>query len=308
MNKAVILTLYAHPEQANILIKQLLKDEETDIFIHIDKKEEDKVLPYLLKNERVIINTNNIVVHWGADEHLKAILSTYRLILSQEKKYEYVLMCSGSDLLVKPDLDGFLCRHKGEIFIDCFNENPDEKDKQRRTFLLHKWPKVYLNVYDNKYHPARIARRLRIILFNRFPNILKKKVEYNTDSIRFYHSLAWQAFPIEMVKFIIDFLDTNKTFFDIYDGELVAEEGFFATMVMMSPYKDKLNFTDGRSRSLTFAKVCVNNRTPILTTKDIPIIDNDEMAYFARKFDLNTDKDVIEYYMKKTGVFDTTSD
>lgn len=308
MNKAVILTLYAHPEQANILIRQLLKDEETDIFIHIDKKEEDKVLPYLLKNERVIINTNNIVVHWGSDEFLKAVLNTYRLILSQEKKYEYVLMCTGHDLLVKPGLDDFLCKHKGEIFIDCFNENPIEMDKKRRTFLLHKWPRFYLNLFNNKYHPIRIARSLRIRMINRFPNILKKKVNYDTDSIRFYYSYAWIAFPIEMVKFIIDFLDNNKTFFDIYEGALAAEEGFFATMVMMSPYKEKLNFTDGRSRSLTFFNTPENNHPPILTTKDIPRIDNDEMAYFARKFDLNTDKDVIEYYMNKTGVFDTSSD
>ena len=308
MKKAVILILHTRPEQANILIKQLLVDREIDIFVHINKREEDKVLPYLIKNERVLINKNNVVVHWGSDGLLKAVLNTYRMIISQNVNYEYVLMCTGSDLLVKADLDDFLFAHKGEAFIDCINDDPDKIDKWRRAFLLHKWPKFYLHRIDRKYNPIRIARSLRMRLFSMFPGLQKKEITYDVNSVHFYYSFVWHAFPFEIIKYIIDFLDENKTFLEIYEGAFMSDESFFATIVMMSPYKDRIKFSNGRSKSITYNKHAVNNHPPILTTSDIPDIDNNEMAYFARKFDFNVDRNVIDYYLNKTGVFEEGTD
>ena len=85
----------------------------------------------------------------------------------------------------------------------------------------------------------------------------------------------------------------------LYHYALVAEEGFFLTVIMNSPFSDRVVFNDdGRTKTLTFTKPFVHSHPPIFTIDDIDLITNSN-CFFARKFDERVDSSIIDYYYNR---------
>lgn len=291
MRKAVVVTVYNNPEQLNIFTKQLLSDNTTEIFIHLDKKKQD-IRPLIETNEHIHFVEDSVDVEWGGYSFLMAIIKSWRQVINYGK-FDYVVLCSGQDLMVKNGLDQYLQDHPKQIFIDSF-----EDDKTRRAFLLHKWPHRYFKIIDTKFSLTRILRVLRIKIFKAGIPVLKRKLNYDVNSIKFYKNWFWSCIPYEVIEWIVNYLDANPDYIEVFKG-FVAEEGFIATTIMLSPYKDWLKFdSNGKSHSLTYRKLSVNNHPPILNVDDIPQIEKSD-CFFARKIDINTDSEIIEYFNSK---------
>lgn len=296
MKKAFILVAHQLPEQVNILINQLITDGETDIYVHVDKKAEDKIKSLIISGDHVFFIHNNVSINWGENGLLKATLNSYREILATGQQYKYVLMVTGQDLLIRDGLDDFLEKSNGRAYIDCDNDKPEYYNRFKKAMLLHPWPKVFLNRYDFKLNPIKVLRALRLRTYMLFPNLNRKKLSFDVNNMQFYYDKVWHAFPIEIVKYIIEFLDDHPDFWDIYENSFMADEGFFTTVIENSPFKDRIIFENGRCKSITFNKKAVNNHPPILTMDDINEILNSHNTFFARKFDIRVDKEVIEYF------------
>lgn len=177
--------------------------------------------------------------------------------------------------MVKNNLDEFLINHPNQVFIDSW-----EQDKARRAFLLHKWPDKYFKIIDTKLSLTRIMRALRIKILMLGLPVFKRKVKYDVSKITFYKNWFWSCIPYQVIKWIINYLDENPDYIDVFKG-FVAEEGFIAKTIMLSPYKDWLKFDSlGKSYSLTFRKESINNHPPILTKDDIESIEATE-KFFA---------------------------
>lgn len=294
MKNAIILYIYKNPHQVNRLIEQLLSSTNDDIYVHINKLY-DGIRTELVQNDRVYVTRNNIPAVWYSDGLFLAIIQMLKEVIESRKEYNHVLMISGQDMLVRDGLDDYLEKHREQIFFDV------RKDNQRfaRAVLLYKWPSIYKHNWQFKYHPMRILRSLRIRILKLGIPFRRKKIVYDTDSIEFYHNTFWGSMPFVVAKWIIDFLNKNSGFEDIYKGAILAEEKFLGTLFMMSPYKDWVKFdTNNQAHSLTFTYKVVNNHVPALTMSDIPEIEKSE-AFFARKIDPDVDMDFINYYYKK---------
>lgn len=292
MNKAVIIFVYKNPDQVNLLIKQLINDQSTDVFVHIDKKY-DNIKTSIINNEHVHIIKNNINVEWGSDSLLLAHLNCCKEILTTGN-YDYLISCSGADMMINNGLNEFLEQNKGKSFIDSYKQ-----DKIRRIYLLHHWPSNMRTLRDNKYDPIRILRRLRIELLKMGLPLFRKKVTYDTSKITFYKCWFWFAIPTEIISYILEFLNTNPNFLQVYKGGLVADEGFWATIIMNSPFKESIIYNEGKAESLTFLYTLNrNSHPPTLTLKDIPILEQSG-KFFARKFDSGIDSQVINYFYNK---------
>ena len=292
MKNAIILLVHQLPEQVNIFLTQLLKNTSMDIFIHINKRY-DNIREQLLKDERVFISTNNIEITWGSDEVLKATLLMLREVANSGSEYGHVLINTGQDLLVKKGIDNYLAEHRKQIFFEGYKQ-----DARRRAFLLYKWPARYRQLMDSKFNPNKILRRFRIELFSKGWPLGKKKLSIDTRNIEFYRNWFWGAIPMEVVRYILYFVDNNPSYMEIYENALVPEEGFFLTLIMQSEYKDWVNFHDGHTDSLTNVLARSNGHPIVVKYEDIEEIDNSPF-YFARKFDIRTDKKVVEYYQNK---------
>lgn len=294
MKKAIIILAHQLPEQLNIFLEQLLTDPDFDIYIHVNKLCEN-IIKDIRKDERIKITKNNIEIHWGSDEVLKAILIMYDEVLSSNKNYEYVLINTGQDLLVKKDLDQFLEEHKGRAFVQFRSNDLEKVDCNNRAWLLHKWPKIYRNLYDFKFHPIRILRSLRVRMCRNFDWFAKKKVNIDLKGYIFYYDFMWNALPIEIVRYISTYVKDNPEYMKIYEGAFIPEERFFTTLIMHSIYKDRI---EPNSKSLTYCSGNANNHPLVINMQDISGIEESGL-FFARKFDIRKDSEVIEYFRKK---------
>lgn len=100
----------------------------------------------------------------------------------------------------------------------------------------------------------------------------------------FYRNFWWSVLPFEAVAWMVDYIDDNPAYLDVFRG-YVAEEAFITTTLMRSPFAGSLTFdSEGRSHSLTFTRPLENNHPPVLTDEDIKEA-LDSGLFFARKVD-----------------------
>lgn len=296
MKKAYVITIYNHIEYFNKFIKQLLSDGTSDVFVHVDKKY-DYLKNQIAKDSRVYIIDNNISVEWGGWSQLLAIIELWKQATSNEK-YDWIILCSGQDIMVKKNIDEYLLNHRNEIFIDSW-----EDDKTRRSFLLYKWPKKYFRIIDTKLSLTRLRRVLRIKLFRTGLPFGKRKINYDVKNITFYKNWFWSCIPGEVIEWILHYMETHPDYIEVFKG-YVAEEGFITTTIMLSPYKDWIKFDDtGKSHSLTYRRPSINNHPPILVRDDIKEVDDKEYCFFARKVsDIGEGAEFVKYYFDMFGI------
>ncbi len=289
---AIIILIHKMPEQVNLFLEQLLKDTSMDIFIHINKKY-DSIREKLIKNERIHVPTNNLDIVWGDENILKAILLMMKTVRDTGENYGYVLINTGQDLLLKPGIDDFFDKQNNRIFIDGHKEN-----NRRRAYVMHRWPNYYRRLMDFKFHPVKMMRRLRIEFYTLFP-IWEKKTKFDVSRVTFYYNEFWCAIPQEIAHYVLDYCKEKPEFLDIYMNGLVPEEAFMLTLLMMSPYKERVEFDEkGYSHNLTYLKGSTNGHTQTNTCEDIETLD-DSGCFFSRKFDLHVDKEVVMHYYNK---------
>lgn len=294
MKHAIILFIHHLPEQVNIFIDQILKSTDMDIYIHINAKYYD-LKDKLIKDNRVFISDSCFPITWGGDGLTHAIIQMFKEVINSGKEYGHVLLCSGQDLIIKRGLEEFLDNNTDKVYLDSH-----ESDRVRRIYLLHEYPKCFLQLLDSKWDIRKILRSLYMKLLYRGVNLFPKRITYDVRSITFYYSPFWGALPFPVIKHVVD-ITSNESFMTIYNGSFMTEESFLATIVMNSPYSSMLHFDEnGLSHSLTYILGSVNGHPPVITMNDISKL-SDSGAFFARKFDARIDNEVIKYYRNLIG-------
>ena len=117
MKKAYLLIVHKNPIQINILLKQLLEDEESDIYVHVNKLN-DKLKADLLDHDRITILKNNINVYWGTESINEVLILLLKEAINSEKDYEYFSFRTGQDLQIRRGVDKFLVENDRKIFIN----------------------------------------------------------------------------------------------------------------------------------------------------------------------------------------------
>ena len=295
MKKAVILLAHQLPNQLNEFVSQLISDGTTDVYLHINKKCES-ILDSIKKNEHLFITTNNIPIVWGTDSVLHAILVMFKEIIDSNAAYDYVLCCSGQDLLIQTGLDSFLEQNKGQVFIDTEDMAREYAQQYAKTRLLYKWPKLYLRKIDNRYNPIRILRSIRHRLCMKNLAIGKKRIE-NFNKINFYKDYYHFAVPYDVFSYIYN-KSNDKEYMEIFNSSFLPEELFFTTTIMNSEFKNRVYFVDNKAASIALRNDETNHHPKIYESKDIDYLEHSGF-YLARKFDERIDKEVINYFVNK---------
>lgn len=302
MKRAVLCIAHKSPEQLNVLIKQFLADApETDIYFHIDKKAE-KIKADIMKHPQVFFIQNSHSITWGDDSTVRMLVDAFSEIVSQGKQYDYFQICTGQDLMVRPGLDRFLEEHRGKIYADI------GRLPRMRYYLLYKFPKFLCKDISHSFFLRNLNRAYTLLaILGLAP---KKEVHYDIKNMEVYYSFNWSFMPYEVLCYIDHFLKSNPTFLDLYWGARLPEDSFLGTLLMNSPYKEAIDrekvhyefFGRGIKRcshSLTY----MSNyppliHPPILTESDIPDIENSG-CFMARKFDMATEPEAVDYFLKK---------
>jgi hypothetical protein len=284
---AYILQIHKNPDQVNMFINQLISEGLADVFIHIDKRKYEQLSGKLVKNKHVKVLEKSIICEWGDISQVDTTIMLLREVVASNNHYDFVCLRSGQDLLVKDGFKEFLLENKNKVFMDFKSVT-----KKNMCAMEIKWPKKARSRYTSA-HPIRIFRRVLQDLYsigiNLFPNKNFWPKEYS-----FYKGSQWFTIPFEVAKYIIDFLDDNEWYYNYFKNTFTPDEWFFHTLIMNSHFKS--NVTNNNLLFLKWGeKFSERNSPQCLTMADIHVIEKSD-NFFARKFDENIDKPVIEYY------------
>ena len=118
MKIAYIVLCHKNVQQINKLL-DLLYDEESAFFIHIDKKANIQKSIHVKPNIHILPNDKRIDIKWGNISMIEATRNLIEAVFDDDKKYDYIWLMSGQDfpLRSKEDIKEYLEQNKGKNFI-----------------------------------------------------------------------------------------------------------------------------------------------------------------------------------------------
>lgn len=288
MKLAVLLQCHKSFYQINLLLNAMKHDNIT-FFIHVDKKSDiaDKI--ELRKNVILLPDKFRVDVRWGQYSIVQATLNLMNYA-TQYDHYDYFCLMSGQDFpIVSPNiLISYLKSNNGKNFVNLFESknfglNHTNNYDKRNEIVFPKW-------IIERNLPIRVIRRLWVMVtggYNHTYKIFKRNPSIN---LNFYFGSTWWCIHSDFVNWMNDYLDKNKLYEEFYKLTVCADESFFQTLLMNSPYADTrcdylhyIDWSEGK------------NSPKNLTTKDYNYIINSGKM-FTRKID--EDYRLIELLIK----------
>jgi len=279
MKLAYIIQTHRGEKQLISLINRL-SDKDTDIFFHIDKKNE----PLYLNLYKKYLNNTNVYfvkdresVNWSAYSMVRATLKLMNMVKDTGRKYDYISFISGQDYPIKSNdyIRAFLTKNQGKEFMEfrdikgyfwrlkCysfFRENPKNR-------------KFYMRVLDNiiRYPQKLLVRR------NNFKNM------------NLYSGSAWTTLTYDCLLYILKYLEHNPQFEDQFKYTSCSDEHFFQMIVINSSFKERVV-----NNNLRYTDWSGGGSSPkTLTSEDYDkLVDSDKL--YARKFNIDQDENIIK--------------
>jgi hypothetical protein len=287
---AFILQIHKNPEQVNKFINQLISDGHADVFVHIDKRNYEKISEKIVKSPFVKVLKESIICEWGDISQVSTTILLLREVLATKKNYDFVCLRSGQDLVVKDEFKNFLLKNQRKVFMTLRNV-----DRFNLGLMEINWPKNTRKRYTTA-HPNRIYRRVLQSLYRKGLNIFPN-ANYWPKEYSFYNGSQWFSIPLEVANYIIEFLDKNEWYYKYFENTLCPDEWFFHTLIMNSHYKPDV--VNNNHMFLKWGEKFSEQSSPqYLTIDDLQLIE-ESGHFFARKFDEDIDRSVVEYFSNK---------
>lgn len=289
-NVRVAYLLVAHKcsEQVNMFIEQLLSYGDCDVYVHVDRKNPD-LLNEIIKSPRVI--TCSIYdVRWGSFEIVNAAIELMKMVYASGKNYTHMYFGSGQDLLVRQGLYECLEKKPESIFLHIVGEVKNSDRESARYRIC--WPKKLMIRNDlHLYRFIRIAMQLLCksgIVLNKNKRVLSK-------AVRFYEGRTWFIAPIKVLEYIVEYINDNPDYVEFWKDSLAADLMFFQTIIMNSPYADRV---EEELMYVNFGKTFKTMNHPLtITMATVNEIEKGNY-YCARKFEMEN-RNVIDYFINK---------
>lgn len=261
---------------------RLLDDERNDIYIHIDKK----VREFNFKYFQNICNKSNIKfikrmkVYWGGYSQVQCELNLLEEAL--KNNYEYYHLISGVDLPIKTQsyIHDYFNKNKGTEFIR-FMESGWDYNRVSKVHLINDYCKT-----NNKF------LELTYMIFNKIANKFINKDNYDRSkkfNYEFKKGDNWFSITHECAEYIL----SNKNLIrNMFKYSVCPDEHFIHTLIYNSKFKDKISYTT------CLREIDWNRGFPyVYKSEDYNMLMKSENL-FARKFDSNVDKKIIDKIYK----------
>lgn len=265
---------------------KILDDEKNDFYIHIDKKVKNfdfEKIKNIVKKSKIIF-TERIDIKWGHSSQIDCELILLKS--AANNSYSYYHLLSGVDMPIKPkeEIYNFFEKNLGKEFIHFQNKIYNMKNNDRFS-LYHLFPYFLRSKY--KYILGIIE-----IFFIKLQKILKIN-RIKNQNIQFQKGANWFSITDNFVEYV---LLKEKWIKDTFKYTSCCDEIFLQTLIINSEFKENLYSKEFDDNHITSVKRYIDwsRGTPYTFRKeDFNDLINSE-ALFARKFDLNTDREIID--------------
>lgn len=258
----------------------LLDDPRNDIYIHVDRKAGSLAQwrGRIHTDSASLTFTKRISVNWGGFSQIHAELIL--LEAAAAKKHAYYHLLSGADLPIKTqdDIHFFFECHHGAEFIGI-----DEADRTNDLFSQR------LQYY--RYFQDHIGRRTGLHIacleyLENFSLAIQKIAKVNRMRQDFspYKGPNWFSITHQMALYVLSQKDFIHSHFKYTLG---CDELFLQTLAMNSPYAE--NVVNNTLRYIDWHR----GSPYTFRSEDFDLLISSGKL-FARKFDENTDVEIVE--------------
>jgi hypothetical protein len=325
MKIAYLILVHKNPSQLQRLINRL-NNKDTTFIIHIDKKVDKNTLKSFFeiksRYKNIILIRNRIKVYWGSFSVVKATLECIKTLFEEDIKFDYAVLLSGEHYPIKSNKEiiNFLNKNKDKSFLE-YTEIPALKNNRfarwenQRGGLdrIERWhfhiKGFYLPILPSKHW---IIGKTGILIKRLSPNLylrLKKRISKNTEekvpksilikrkfpfNLKLYGGCQWWIFSKELTEYCMNFSEKNKKLIKFFNLTSIPDEIFFHTIVLNSKYKKNII-----NKKILFEKWGKNRAHPqTLTNVNFKEIKRSKY-FFARKFEINKDSEILDWIDKK---------
>ncbi|MCF8321925.1 MAG: beta-1,6-N-acetylglucosaminyltransferase [Flavobacterium sp.] len=286
MKQAILITAYKNYHHLEEIIQCF--DANFEVYIHLDKKSviTNHELVSLRKYEIVKFVEQKYKVNWGGFNHLKAILYLIEKALQNPENY-YFHLITGHDFPVK----------RSDFFVDFFNKNRNTEFLSYFDFPDPKsgWPGnngldriEYFNLYDF-WNAKNHKDNQKITFWIRFQKRFGFKRKISSRMPKLFGGSTYWSLSRDCVNYVIKFTQENKFVLNRFKYTLCAEEFYFQTLIMNSPFAK--NVVNDNVRHIDW--VARNGNNPaILDKTDFKKLQKTN-AFFARRFDYPQSIDLL---------------
>lgn len=290
MRIAYLILAHRSIAQLAFLIDALTYENQNYCFVHLDARlhasSASRQLNKITKSKNWQALKKRSVVNWGGFNMVEATLNLILEALNfNNTKFDYLSLHSGMDLPIKTNkqIEQYLNRHKGQQFIDFF-ELPNYNDWSGNGGLDR--VNYYWFVDELGYaetNKLRLAQK---------ENKMKKNWPKNINII--YGGSQWWTLTADCTEYIIHFIKKTPGFCHFFKYCNIPDELFFQTILLNSPYKNRVE-----NNNLRLIDWKTGPQFPkTLDMNDLERLEQSDKL-FARKFDEDTDAEIIKYFVEK---------
>ena len=280
---AYLIMAHTQPELLKKLL-MVLDDERNDIYLHVDQKAKDYPLDEIaavLKKSKCIF-TERTDVKWGSYSQIHCEMVLLKEAVKTEHAYYHLL--SGMDLPVKSQdkIYAFFEMHNGLEFVD--EDLPQISEAAlARVKYAHKF-----------YGKAGSVKDMLGAVLTKGQKLLGVDKTKKYEGIVFQKGRNWFSITHGLAKLVTEKESWIK---EVFSQSVCGDEMFLQTVARNSEFAERIcnpntmpeipdtRYIDWKRGS--------NNNPYIFRENDYEELKNTE-ALFARKFDLNTDRKIVE--------------
>jgi hypothetical protein len=290
VNVAYIISAYRLPELLVRLVRRLHAPGSMT-FIHVDARTDGAVFRAMEAPLRSLPNVHFLPrhpCHWGDFGHVRATLTGLRALIESRRPFDYVVLLTGQDYPIRSNVGirQTLVAAGGRVFMDWM---PVPNDV---------WSDGGLDRFENRHF--RIGRRRFAFpgapfgreplnaLWTRAARALHLHRDFPAGMQPFGGSSYWMM-PADCARYVDEFVRAHPGYVRFFQNVLVPDEMFFQSIVLNSPFRDRVAEDD-----LRYIDWSENLDHPhVLTSADFDALMRSGKL-FARKFDPGVDAAVLD--------------
>jgi len=250
-----LILAHKMPLQISRLINAL-RGPEVNFVIHIDASVSIDDFYEVLKNDKkVYFLDKRVKSSWASYDMIQACLNAFQFILNNLTT-DRIILLSGQDYPIK-------------------------SSKHIHSYFSANRNKIFIN-----YVKLPFSKRLGGGLM-RFPKIPKPQyIEH------LYSGSQWWSFPINLIHYILNFLEAHPDYIRYFKQVYLPDESFFQTLLLNSTENFiKQNLVNSCLKMMRWDAPFMHPR--MLTSSDKNIITRSK-ALFARKFDIIESRSILK--------------
>ena len=280
---AYLIMAHTQPELLKKLL-QMLDNERNDIYLHIDSKAKDYPLDEVaavLKKSKCIF-TERTDVKWGSYSQINCEMILLKEAVKTEHAYYHLL--SGMDLPIKSQeqIFAFFEKYNGLEFVDEDGATISEAALSRVKYT-HKF-----------YGKAGSVKDILGALSVKGQKLLGVDKTQKYGNIIFQKGRNWFSITHGLAKLVVEKEDWIQ---EVFGQSVCGDELFLQTVARNSEYAEKIcnpnTMPEVPDTRYIDWKRGSNNNPYVFREDDFEELKN-ALGLFARKFDLNVDKKIVE--------------